>query len=428
MAKLTGDEERKLSAIAVRNIKPQERIRRLSDGHGMFVEIHPNGAKYWRFSYRFMGKQKTMALGVYPRVSLAEARRLHREAYNLLGSGVDPMRHKSQVREHKEKEEGLTFSKVADEWFELKINHKSSKTHIARTLGLLNNHINPHIGDIPFVSLTMRDVSSVLKRMEAAEILSSAHKARQILQQVIRFASASGYITTVLRVELTDGLEDAISPLGKTIQHFSAPTTVEQLAPILRTIDASGSGIVVKTAMQLTPILFTRPQELAGMKWKEINWVKKVWTIPASRMKAGREHMVPLPKQALELFQALHQVTGHHEYAFPSMRSKLTQHMSAESIRVGMRAAGISSEQATPHGFRATARTMLEEQEALGFKADIIEHQLAHAVRDATGRAYNRITFLNERHSMMQAWANFLDRVKSGAEVIELPVPQACDL
>lgn len=412
MKKLNGEEERKLAATTVRNTKPSEKKVSLSDGFGLSLEIHPNGAKYWRYNYRFAGKQKTLALGVYPGISLSDARKAHRDAYNMLAEGKDPSTERINEKLEQKRDAANTFAIVSNEWLTAKIINKKSESHEKRCIGLLTNHINPLIGNRPIVQLQKIEIVEPLKRMQAAGNTVSAHKARQVIAQVFNYASACGYINNLQKLDLLDGISGVLDAIDKN-KNFAAITSPDALAEVLRLIDGSHATIVTKTALQLTPMLFQRPAELAGMKWEELNLDEGVWEIPAERMKLKRPHIVPLPRQAITLLEALYPVTNRSQFVFPNARSG-KRHMTPEAILNAIRALGIDKETTTTHGFRATARTLLAEVKELGFPADIIEHQLAHEVKDPLGRAYNRTQFLEQRAEMMQAWADYLDKIKRG--------------
>lgn len=416
MKTLDGTEPRKLAATTVRNTKPTDKKQTLSDGYGLSLEIWKNGYKYWRYNYRFAGKQNTLTLGVFPEVSLTSARQAHREAYNQVALGLDPSVLRAEVKAEQLKQSVYTFELVAKEWLTAKIIGKKSTSHEKRCQGLLDNHILPFIGNRAITQLTKLEVVQPLKRMQNAGTISSAHKARQVIAQVFDYASASGYIDTMQKLTILDGIAGVIDPIDKNL-NYAAVTTPEALSNVLRAIDNSTAGIIVKTAMLLMPMLFQRPKEIAGMRWEELDLEGALWEIPAERMKLKRPHIIPLPTQALALLNTLKPISGHCDFVFPNLRTN-KRHMTPESILTGLRNAGIDKETTTAHGFRATARTMLAEQKGLEFSPEIIEHQLAHEVKDPLGRAYNRTKFIEQRTEMMQEWANYLDQLRQGAEVL----------
>lgn len=410
MKVLDGTENRKLTDIVVRNAQAVNKNKIFSDGYGLRIEIRPNGGKYWRYQYRFNGALKTLALGVYPEVTLKAARASHREAYNLVAQGIDPAASRAEAKAEQRKQSANTFELIAIEWLEAKIIGKKSTSHEKRCVGLLNNHILPFIGNRPIAQLTKVEVVEPLKRLQSAGSISSAHKARQVIAQVFSYANACGYIETMQKLVILDDIAGVIDPIDKN-SNFAAVTTPEALAQVLHALDNSTSSIVVKTAMLLMPLLFQRPKEVAGMEWKELDLEGGLWEIRAERMKLKRPHIVPLPTQAIELLKQLQPLTGHTDFVFPNFRTT-KRHMTPEAILTGIRNAGLDKETTTAHGFRATARTLLAEQKGLEYSAEIIEHQLAHEVKDPLGRAYNRTKFIEQRTEMMQRWADFLDNLR----------------
>ena len=409
MKKLNGEEPRKLAAVTLRNTKPTDKIIRLTDGYGLFLKVRPTGAKYWRYRFRFLGKQKDLALGVFPEISLAEARAMYREAYNLLAEGIDPTEQKADKKAKERRELHNTFELVAREWLKSKILGKKSVSHEKRCVGLLENQILPVIGNRPIARMRKEEVVAPLKRMQDAGIITSGHKARQVINQVFDYASASGYINTIDKLVALDGISGVLDPLDKS-SNFAAVTSPVELAGLLRILDESTSRIVVKTAILLVPMLFQRPNEIASMEWSELKLDQERWEIPASKMKLGKDHIVPLPRQAIALLRNLQPVTGHGRYVFPNARSG-KRHMTGEAILAGIRSMGIAKETTTSHGFRATARTILDE--VLEQRVDWIEHQQSHAVKDPNGRAYNRTSYLQQRAAMMQLWADYLDELRA---------------
>ena len=350
-----------------------------------------------------------MALGVFPEISLAEARAMYREAYNLLAEGIDPTEQKADKKAKERRELHNTFELVAREWLKSKILGKKSASHEKRCVGLLENHILPVIGNRPIARMRKEEVVAPLKRMQDAGIITSGHKARQVINQVFDYASASGYINTIDKLVALDGISGVLDPLDKS-SNFAAVTSPVELAGLLRILDESTSRIVVKTAILLVPMLFQRPNEIASMEWSELKLDQECWEIPASKMKLGKDHIVPLPRQAIALLRNLQPVTGHGRYVFPNARSG-KRHMTGEAILTGIRSMGIAKETTTSHGFRATARTILNE--VLEQRVDWIEHQQSHAVKDPNGRAYNRTSYLQQRAAMMQLWADYLDELRA---------------
>lgn len=409
MARLNGDEKRRLSAVAVSNKKPTSKVQRLSDGYGMFLEVRPTGAKYWRYSYRFAGKQKTLALGVYPEVSLAQARELHREAYNQVDAGIDPAQVRQAEKLTSHIQANNSFALLAREFIEHQLAN-TSKGHRSRAERLLLRSLSP-LSHRPIAEITAPELLAALRRVESAGTLDTARRACQLTGQLYAYAIQTGRAERNIARDLTG----ALRPVPQ--KHRAAITDPTALGKLLRDMEHSTSGIVVKTAMRLSPILFQRPGEIRAMEWQEINWGEGLWEIPAEKMKMRNDHIVPLPRQAIKLLKEIHPITGHGKYVFPSARGG-SRCLSDGGVRVALRDMGYTKEMVTPHGFRATARTLLDEK--LKFRVDIIEHQLAHAVKDPNGRAYNRTSYLDERREMMQAWADYLEQLKTGAEVIPL--------
>lgn len=408
MAKLDNT-KRKLSALTAKNTKAGTKTARLSDGYGMYLEIKPNGAKYWRYNYRFAGKQKTLALGTYPEVSLADARAVHEKAYLLVAASVDPSEVRRSEKESLTLEAANSFEAVCREWLSVYMADKT-EGHKVRAERFLLKHL-AKLKARPIASITTQELLAALRLVEAKGTLDTAHRARQVAGQVFAYAIQTG------RAERNPArdLAGALKPVKQ--QHRAAILDPNQLGKLLRDMETSKAGLVVKTAMMLSPLLFQRPGEIRHMEWQELDFDNSLWEIPAEKMKMRQPHIVPLPKQAIQLLQELHPLTGHGKYVFPSARGG-SRCLSENGVRTALRDMGYSNETITPHGFRATARTLLDE--TLGFRVEYIEHQLAHAVKDANGRAYNRTSHINQRADMMQKWANYLDKLKAGGEVVKL--------
>ena len=401
MKKLNGEEKRNLAAVALRHIKPTDKTQMLSDGHGLYLLVTPTGSTYWRYRFRFAGKQKQLALGVFPDITLSDARKLHREAYNQVADGMDPTAERREEKQAQLKAMGNSFEIVAKEWLEV---HMSDKTthHKRRAERLLLNDL---------VGLAKRTVDTItapellveLRKIEARGVIDTARRARQIASQLFTYAIATGRADRNIANDLAGTLKTVPT------KNRAAITDPVLLGRLLRSMDDSRSGIVVKTAMLLTPILFQRPGEIRAMEWLEVDLVAGRWEIPADKMKMRLPHIVPLPKQAVELLNEIYVYTGHGKYVFPSVRGS-SRCLSENGVRTALRDMGYCNDTVTPHGFRATARTLLDE--VLGYRVEWIEHQLAHSVRDANGRAYNRTSFLEQRAEMMQAWADYLDKLR----------------
>lgn len=409
-----------LSDTQVSKAKPKEKDYKLSDGGGLFLLVTTTGGKLWRFQYRFDGRQKLLALGVYHQISLAEARQRREEARKLLANGVDPSDVKKAQKQAGGDRAADSLEVIAREWYSA-YQHQWTPGHATKLLSRMEKEIFPYIGAMPIEKIKAPDVLKVLKRIESRGILETAHRVKTIISQVLRYAIAHGRRADR---DCTADLKGALPPASA--KHFGALTDPKDVAPLLRAMDSFSGSFVVKCALQLAPILFCRPGELRGMEWAEINLETAEWNIPVERMKLkaqtklnrkGQYHLVPLSSQAVQILRELHPLTGHSRYVFPSHRSPLRP-MSENAITAALRRLGYTGDEMTGHGFRATARTILDE--VLGFRPDIIEHQLAHAIKDPNGRAYNRTAFIDDRRRMMQHWSDYIDGLKAGAKVIPI--------
>ena len=370
-----------------------------TDGEGMYLHVKAAG-KYWRMSYRLGGKQKTLAIGVYPEITLAQARARRTEARSLVAQGVDPVRAKHEKRRAQAAEAVHTFKAVAEEWM-------SKQGGVAKTQqkrrGWLKNDAYPLIGDIPITKLAPRDVLAVGRRMESRGVHDSAHRVVQLIGQICRYAIAS----TLVEMDATSGLKGALTAPEAT--HYPAITEPRAVGDLMRAIRAYDGFYSVVGALKLAPLVFVRPGELRGALWEEMDLAAAEWRIPAARMKMDFDHIVPLAGQSLTILRWLEPLSGHSKFVFPGLRSAKTC-ISDGAVNAALRALGYPQDVVTGHGFRATARTILDE--VLGERVDLIEHQLAHAVKDANGRAYNRTSHLPERRRMMQRWADYLDQLE----------------
>jgi integrase len=395
-----------ITATAAKGAKPKDKPYKLSDEKGMYLLINPKGAKYWRLKYRYGGKEKTLALGVYPEVSLAEARVRRSKARAKLRDDIDPGVAKRLNRIHQHDEEVSSFRALAKEWYETRLADKSH-SHKDRSWRLLKNDLFPPLGNRPINQITSPELLMALRKVEARGAVDMAHRARQTAGQVFRYAIATGRCERDPSADLRGALK------SKTKRHYAAITDPTEAGKLLVAIDAYTGTPVVKAALQLSPMLFQRPGEIRAMEWEDINWEGEVWEIPAEKMKMKQPHIVPLSTQAIDLLKELNRVTGRGKYVFPSARGA-KRPLSDNGVRVALRTMGYDNETMTAHGFRAMARTILDE--VLNYRVDYIEHQLAHAVRDANGRAYNRTAHLAGRKDMMQGWADYLDNLKAQAK------------
>jgi integrase len=395
-----------LSDVKVKNAKPGEKSRKISDGDGMYLLVTPAGGKCWRLKYRIGGKEKTLSMGMYPEVALIEARDMAQAARKLLAKGLDPGEAKKSHRLAVTVATANTFELVALEW------HKEFKStwndeHAERLLARMKNHLFPWIGSRPIGEIRAPELLAVLQRVKKGS-LEVAHRVRILCNQIFRYAVTSGRIEYNPVPDLQGALP---SPEAK---HYAAPTDPKKVGPLMRMLDEYDGHIVTQFALQLAPLTFVRPGELRSGEWKEIDFDSAEWNIPGEKMKMGVSHLIPLSAQAIEILKRLQAITGNGRFLFPSIRSK-ERCMSENTVNAALRRLGIAADELTGHGFRATARTILDE--VLEFRPDIIEHQLAHTVKDPNGRAYNRTAHLDVRRKMMQTWADYLDGLKENTHL-----------
>lgn len=379
-----------------------------TDGGGMYLLVNAGG-KYWRLNYRFDGKRKTLALGVYPAVSLAEARKRREKAREQLAMSIDPSTAKQTEKQAKAELAANTFERVARDWL---AKTKADRAEItqAKVTAWLEKDIFPQLGKKPISAIGPRDVLAMVRKVEAREAFDTAHRVTQLCGQVFRYAVANGSAER----DVTQDLRGALAAVPKN--HYAAITEPKQFGELMRSIfDYTGHPYTV-AALKLTPLVFVRPGELRTAEWAEIDLDAAEWRIPANKMKMKVDHLVPLSTQAMEILRGIQPITGHGQYVFPSLRTG-ERPMSENTINAALRGMGYSKEVHTAHGFRATARTIMDE--VLGERVDLIEHQLAHAVKDPNGRAYNRTAHLPARKLMMQTWADYLDKLRVGADVIQ---------
>jgi integrase len=389
-----------LSDVKIRSSKPSKKQLKLFDGDGLFLLVTPQGGKYFRFKYRFDGKEKLLALGTYPEISLADARQQRDEARRQVAHGIDPGAVR-KAQKQAEAEETETFEVIAREWH-TKFTQTRAPGHAVKLLSALKRDLFPWIGARPLKELKAPELLATLRCIESRGALETAHRMRGLLGQIFRYAVATGRAERDPAADLRGALP---RPNEK---HYAAITDPKEVAPLLRAIDGYQGHFVVKCALRLAPLLLVRPGELRHAEWAEIDFDESVWNIPASKMKMKEPHLVPLSDQAVEILRELQPLTGASRYVFPSARS-YARPMSNNAILAALRRMGYDKDTMTGHGFRAMARTILDE--VLQVRPDFIEHQLAHAVRDPTGRAYNRT---------VQLWADYLDGLKQGAKVLPI--------
>ena len=400
-----------LTDTFAKNVKPNGTAagEKHADGQGLYLHVK-NAGKYWRVSYRFNGKQKTLALGVYPAVSLLKARQRRDKAREQLADGIDPSTAKQVEKQAKAAAAANTFQAVAEQWLQATAASRAPITQDKVTNWLAKN-IYPYIGAMPIASIGPRDVLAVGRKMEARKVYDSAKRIVQICGQVFRYAVAEGTAERDVTADLRGALQQAEK------KHYAAITDPKQAGDLMRSIYSYSGHLYTVAALKLSPLMFVRPGELRTAEWAEIDLDGAEWRIPGSKMKMKNDHIVPLSTQAVEILRSMQPITGHGRYVFPSLRTG-ERPMSENTINAALRGMGYSAEVHTAHGFRAMARTIMDE--VMGERVDLIEHQLAHAVKDANGRAYNRTAHLPARRVMMQRWADYLDKIRIGADVIPL--------
>ena len=392
-----------LTDTAIRRAATKKKPYKIYDSGGLFLLITPSGGKWWRFKYRFNNKEKLLSLGTYPDITLKAARDRRDLERRKLADKIDPGINRKAVKAAWVDSQANSFEVVAREWMDKQsaIWSPSNTNKIKRHLEL---NIFPWLGQRPIADILAPELLTNLRRMEARGAVGAAHRVMQTCGQIFRYAIATG---RAMRDPAAD-LRGALQPMPKE-KHRAAVTDPEAIGPLLRALHDYHGSIIVRCALRLAPLTFVRPGELRKAEWKEINFDKNEWNIPAERMKMGEPHLVPLSRQSVAVLRELYPMTGRGVYLFPSPRSNLRP-MSDNAVLSALRRMGIGKDEMSGHGFRAMARTVLDE--VLHVRPDYIEHQLAHAVRDPNGRAYNRTAHLPERRKMMQDWADYLDRLR----------------
>jgi integrase len=404
-----------LTAITAGKAAPREKKYKLAAGGGLYLEVMPNGAKYWRWKYRHGGKEKRVALGVFPSVSLAKARQGRDEARAKLRDGIDPAAQRRSEKLLAQLADANSFEAIAREW----LGTKSAEwvpLHSAKVLAWLEQHVFPWIGALPMASIEAPDVLAMLRRLVTRGTLNTAGRVREVVSAIFRYAIATGRSKHNPAADLRDALPKVAA------KNFAAITDPSAVAQLLRAIDGYQGHLVTLAALKLSPL---RPGELRAMAWSEIDLDGAEWSIPATRRKlrkAAKEnprtapHAVPLATQALVILRDLHRLTGTGTLVFPGVRDA-RRPMSENTVNAGLRRLGYTTEQMTGHGFRHMASTRLNE---LGWNPDAIERQLSHRDRDAIRGTYNLAQYMTERRAMMQAWADYLDSLKTGSNVVPI--------
>lgn len=394
-----------LTDTAIRHAKPGAKPIKMADEKGLYLLIHPNGGKWWRFDYRFGDKRKTLSMGVYPDVGLKDARERRDQARKLLAQDIDPGENRKVQKAAKEERSANSLEAVAREWFAKNSPHWA-KSHADKIIARLENDVFPWLGEKPISEIKAPDLLTCLRRIEERGAVDTAHRALQNCGQVFRYAIATGRAEHDISADLKGALPPAKSG------NFAAITDPAKVGALLRAMDAVNAGFVVKCALRLAPLVFVRPGELRTAQWADIDLDGAEWRYFVTKTKTS--HSVPLAIQAVAILRELHPLTGRGRYVFPGTRDK-EQPMSGGAIGMALRRAGYNTrEEHTGHGFRAMARTILHEE--LEFDRDVIEHQLAHRVPDALGSAYNRTKFMKQRRAMMQQWGDYLDKLKAAED------------
>jgi len=390
-----------LTDVKIKQAKPREKLYKISDERGLYLEVAPSGGKWWRFKYRIDGKEKRLSLGVYPDVGLKVARERRDDNRKLVADGVDPSTHRKAQKLARAGANASSFEVVAREWFE-KQKTVWADSHADKIIRRLERDVFPWLGKRPIADIKPMEVLTVLQRIET-RVVETAHRAQQNCGQVFRYAVATGRAER----DITADLKGALTPWRE--EHFASITDPEKIGPLLRDLYAYKGTFEVQCCLRMAPHVFVRPAELRLAEWREFDLADGRWDIPGERMKMKQPHIVPLSAQVVEILRELHPLTGDGVFVFRGRNPRSA--ISDNTVNKALRTMGYSTkDDITGHGFRAMARTVLDE--VLEFRVDWIEHQLAHMVRDPNGRAYNRTAFLEGRQQMMQAWSDYLDQLR----------------
>ena len=374
-----------LTDTAIRNAKLEDKPYKLTDGRGLYLLVNKSG-KYFRWDYRFAGKRKTLALGVYPEIRLKEAREKHEDLRRLLAEGIDPIEYKKQAKAQSLSETTNSFETVAREWF-LKNKHVWTEKHAQTIISRLENNIFPWLGGMATSSITAPMLLESLRRIEDRGAIETAHRVKQICGQVFRYAIATGRGER----DPSADLKGALPPTKP--KHMATITSPDKIGELMRAIDGYQGNLITRCALKFAPLTFVRPGELRHAEWVEINIEEQVWKIPAEKMKMRSVHIVPLSRQAIVVLEEILPLTGDGKYVFPSLRTG-SRPMSENTVLAALRRMGYAKEEMTGHGFRGMASTVLHEK---GWSTDVIERQLAHAESNSVKAAYNHAQHLPER-------------------------------
>jgi integrase len=398
-----------LTEIAVRNARPGLKLRKLSDGRGLYLYVTPKGGKWWRLNYRFAGKQLTLSMGVYPDIGLKDARERRDEARRQLAHGINPSDARKEARRALIETTKETFEAIAREWLDKHAAIWSAFT-TKSVLGRLERDVFPVIGTRPIRALAAPELLTMLRRIEDRGSKDTAHRVLQACGQVFRYAVASGCADR----DPTGDLRGALTPVRQ--KHFASLTDPAAVGQLMRAINGYDGFKGTRCALRLAPLVFVRPGELRQAEWSEVDLDKAEWRIPPEKTKMRKPHIVPLASQAVEILRELKPWTGEGRYLFPCVRTA-ARPMSNNALNAALRRIGYTKDEMTSHGFRSMASTILNEQ---GWNRDVIERQLAHGEQDGVRGAYNYAEYLPERRKMIQAWADYLDNLAEGGSVVPI--------
>ncbi|MBD5805329.1 Prophage CP4-57 integrase [Azoarcus sp. Aa7] len=400
-----------LSDVAIRTAKPGPKPLKLSDAGGLYLLLNPSGAKWWRLDYRFGGKRKTLSMGVYPDVTLKLARERRDEARRRIADGIDPGEHRKATKKARAEVAANSFEAVAREWYarQATVLKDSTKDKLLRRLEV---DVLPYIGARPVSELAAPDLLAIIKRIEGRGAFDIAKRMHNACGRIFRYAVAHGLCARDPSRDIE--LRDVLQPVA--IRHHASLTNPKDVGGLLRAIDGFTGAFTTRCALQLAPLMFVRPGELRHAEWSEFDFDKSEWRIPAEKMKMEEQHIVPLSRQAVAVLREIQHLTRAGRYVFPSERGG-GRPMSENTVNAALRRMGYTSNEMTGHGFRSMASTLLHE---LGYPHQVIERQLAHGERNQVAAAYNFAEYLPERRVMMQQWADYLDKLKKGADVISL--------
>ncbi len=394
-----------LTDIIIKNLKTEEKAYKKNDSNGLYIYVSPKGKKVFRFDYSYLGKRKTATLGSYPALTLLNARKIQAEYKVKLENGIDPLAEKAEIKQAEKDLLENTFYNVSQLWLEKRL-HANAPLYIRKTISLLNHHIYPTFANRGIKTITSKEVLDCVRKIEARGHYETAKKTFGICNRVFAFAVGEG----LLDINTSYGLSGQLQSVRN--EHFAHITDRKILGKLLLDIDEYPHGVLIKIALQIAPLVFLRPSELMNAEWSEIDFEESIWIIPEHRMKARKKHMLPLSKQVQAYLEQLHKITGDTKFLFANWNNR-NKPITSDGLRQGLRRMGYDKDVITPHGFRHTASTFLNEME---YNADHIEKQLAHTTGYTVRGIYNHAQYLGERRKMMQEWSDFCDKLKEKAE------------